>query len=570
MSLVTGALQIGRSALLAYQSALQVVGNNISNAGSDSYVRQTAVLTPITGITLPEGYAPGGGVALTGLRRNVDETLENRLRMALGDQAAVLAEQQTLGRIESILNELSDSDLSTLLQNFFNAWSNLQNSPEEESTRQMVLVAGETLANEIQRQRQDALGLRDELNTQIEDSTHRANTLADDIAALNVQITALENSSVGGANALRDQRDALLRELSTLVQIQVREQPDGGVNVYIGNEPLVQGGLNRGLTTTLETVEQDPKAVVRFADNHGMVSLTGGQIAGLITARDEHVSGFVDDLNSLAQALISEVNKVHAGGSGLKGYSEVLGTFDVLNSVAALNSADAGLDLVPNNGSFLIKVLDTSTGMSVVTTITVDLDGIGTDESLESLAAKLNAVGNVTALATSDNRLRITADNGFEVYFAEDTSNVLAALGINTFFSGRDGSDIGVNSILTATGGARLLAAGQGGGPGDGSNAAAMANLGTDSLSGLGGQSLNDFYNTIATRIAVKGSAAMAAVDAADAITMGLTSQRESVSGVNLDEETISLMRLQRSFQGAARYATTVNELLEELLGLLG
>ena len=147
---------------------------------------------------------------------------------------------------------------------------------------------------------------------------------------------------------------------------------------------------------------------------------------------------------------------------------------------------------------------------------------------------------------------------------------VLAALGINSFFSGRDGSDIGINALLTATGGGRLLAAGQGGGPGDGSNAAAMTGLGTDSLSGLGGQSLNDFYNTIATRIAVKGAAAMAAVDAADAITMGLIAQRESVSGVNLDEETISLMRLQRSFQGAARYATTVNELLQELLGLLG
>src|ERR1051325_7492177 len=106
MGLIGSALQIGKSALLAYQSALQVVGNNVSNAGSTSYTRQTPVLTPTTGVNLPEGFTPGG-VALSALQRNVDDSLENRIRIALGDQSGTQVQQDTLGRIEGVLNELS-------------------------------------------------------------------------------------------------------------------------------------------------------------------------------------------------------------------------------------------------------------------------------------------------------------------------------------------------------------------------------------------------------------------------------------------------------------------------------
>ncbi len=556
--------------MLAYQSALQVVGNNISNAGSPSYTRQSPVLTPSTGVILPENFTPGGGVALTGLRRNIDEALENRLRVAIGDQQSSLIEQQTIGRIEGILNEMSDSDLSTLMQEFFNSFTALQNSPEEESTRQMVLANANTLIDEIQRQREDTLTIRDELNKTIEETTDQANNLASQIADVNVQIVTVESVNEGGANALRDQRDSLLRELSELVQIEVREQEDGGVNVYVGNEPLIQGGINRGLTTTLEVEDNEPRRVVRFGDNTGPLTLRGGKLAGLIEVRDAHVMGHVQDLDGLATALIQEVNKAHALGQGLEGFTEVTGTYDVLDSQAVLDSENAGLDFTPQNGSFLLTVKDTNSGATNTYTIDVDLDGFDNDETLDRLALKISAAEHINAAATSDNRLRIEADDSFEFSFAEDSSNVLAGLGINTFFSGSDGEDISVNSVLEAEGGAQLLAAASGGGPGDGANAALLAGLATESLDGLGGQSVMDYYNNLATSIAVKGSAANAAVEAADSVASSLNAQRESVSGVSLDEETISLLRLERAFQGAARFTSTVNKLMEETLALAG
>src|SRR5262245_27895698 len=119
MSLVNGALTIGRSALLAYQNALQVLGNNVSNAGNAEYTRQSPVLQGQTGVQIGVGMIPGAGVALTALKRNVDASVEDRLRVAMGNQADAIAQKDTLGRVESIMNELSDSDLSSLLQAFF-------------------------------------------------------------------------------------------------------------------------------------------------------------------------------------------------------------------------------------------------------------------------------------------------------------------------------------------------------------------------------------------------------------------------------------------------------------------
>lgn len=569
MGLLTNGLGIGRSALLAYQAALQVIGNNISNVGSTSYTRQSPLLKPVAGSGQAAGLSPGGGVMLSALKRNVDDALESRIRYSMSDYQDALAQQQAVGRIESVLNELTDSDLSTALQNFFNAFRSLQNEPHDRATRSVVLTSANTLVSEITRQRSDVLKLRDELNTDIQSATLSANKLIQDIGALNSQIVHLEASSPGSANALKDQRDGLLRQLSELIHVDVREQPNGSMNVYTGNEPLIQDGLVRGLTTTTEIVDGMPKTVVRFADNHAAVQLTSGKLAGLATSRDTYVTGYLDSLDGLAAALIREVNKVHAQGRGLEGMTFAAGTYDVLNPAAALNAANSGLSFTPQNGSFQITVLDQASGTSVITTITVDLDGVGTDDSLNSLAAQINSkVGNVTATVTSDHRLEFKAADGFEFTFGQDTSGVLAALGVNTFFTGSGAQDIAVNQVLLDN--PDLLAAATSAAEGDGSNAAALAALATTALAGLNGRSLTEYYNAVAAGVAVTSAAAQSGVEAADAVSQSLDAQRESVSGVSLDEETISMLRLERAFEGAARYTSTVDKMLQELLALVG
>ena len=111
MGLVNNALFIGRSALTAYQSALQVVGNNITNASNPNYVRQNPVLARVQGIGTPMDWMPGNGVQMAQLQRHIDEALEARLRNAFGDRQSAATEQRGLERLEAIANELSDTDL---------------------------------------------------------------------------------------------------------------------------------------------------------------------------------------------------------------------------------------------------------------------------------------------------------------------------------------------------------------------------------------------------------------------------------------------------------------------------
>lgn len=563
---LSASLQIGRSALLSYQAALQVVGNNISNAGNAGYTRQSTDLAalppPYGGSTVPIG----NGVTVAAIRRNISEAVEARLRQARSDQSSAQAEDSTLARLESVLNALGDSNLSTQMERFFKSIGDVQNSPENLSLRSIVLSNGTQLAQSIQQMRRDIVSTRDEANQEIAASVSRANQLASDIATLNVQITTQEAGSRGPASALRDQRDQALSELSTLMGITTREQPGGAVNLYVGNEPLVFAGQSRGLVST-----QEPGAngllnnTIQFGDNGQDVPVSTGKLGGLVAARDVHADGQLERLDQLASALISEVNKVHSRGQGLSGFSSVVAGNGASNPAAALNAA--GLSLSPKSGTFYVNVKDTSTGAVVQTAIHIDLDGIGSDTTLNSLAGDINSnVANVTATVQADGTLKLTAASGFSFDFADDSSDTLAALGINTFFAGSNASNIGLSASVS--GSPERIAASSSGLPGDGSNAGRLAAVVETGASSLDGLSLSAFHNASVGIHAVNSAAARNQVEASETILSSLTAQRESVSGVNLDEEAVKLVTYQRAYEGAARYITVVDEMLQTLLAM--
>ena len=192
--------------------------------------------------------------------------------------------------------------------------------------------------------------------------------------------------------------------------------------------------------------------------------------------------------------------------------------------------------------------------------------------TLTTLVAAINAHpdngGAITASITTDNRLRLTASPGAEFTFKEDSSSTLAALGVNTFFQGRSTADIAVNSVLRTD--RRFLAAATSNLPGDGTNAGRIAALGeTTGAAALSGVTIMDFYRNLVAETAVAGAAARSATEAADVIVAALTAQRESVSGVSLDEEAINLLRYQRAFQASARYVQMVDRLIGEMLALV-
>lgn len=568
MAILGASFQIGRSALAAYQSAIAVTGQNLANVGNPNYARQSPHLTALAGGMTLAGVAPGTGVSLSRLQRHVDNALEAHLRTALAQQSAATQVHSTLSQVESVYNELSDYDLTSRLNTLFASFTALQTDPLESTARAQVLADADAVVTTLQQYRSGLLTITGDLNARVADTTTQVNQLLKGIADLNAQIVAAQAQGNGGDGALRDRRDGLLRELATQLDIRTREQDSGIVNVYVGSEPLVEYGRARTLTTQSEVRDGIERVVVRLADTGAALPRSDGQLGALATARDDYVVEQLKQLDTLAQGLIYETNRLQSTGRGLVGYTSIAAAFQVRDITAALNSPEAGLTYPVQNGSFLVQVRDKASGQVTSRLIEVDLDGLnGDDTSLAALTTQLAAVPGLQASVGADGRLQLKAANGFEFNFAEDSSGALAALGVGAFFTGTDAATISVNTALKAE--PRLIATALDGSVGDGSNAGLLAAVGDQVSTLFGAQSLLEFRERMVHDVAVQAAAAADGAEAADAIYSSLLAQRESLSGVSVDEEAINLTVYERAFQGASRYLSVVDSLANDVLSLV-
>ncbi len=565
MSLI-GALNIGASALAVQQAALQTTGNNIANAGDPNYTRQVNRLSPSPDQQIRPGLFAGTGVMLTGIQRQIDEALEGRLRGSTSDAEGADTTQQWLGRIESVFNELGDEDLSTRLSKFFNSWSSLANTPQDTGLRQVVLQSGQDLAHWIQTIGGDLTNLRSDADQSMASLASNADQLATQVAQLNEKIVTAEAGTGGSANGLRDQRDAVLSELSKLINITTVPQDNGIVNVYVGSEPLIVNTTSRGVALQQRTIDGQLTATVVFKADNGRMNLDGsGQLGALSKVRDGDLNGAIDQLDQFTSNFIFELNKIHASGQGLEGFNSVTATNAAVDPDAALNDPAAALAFTPQNGSFVVHVTDKSTGLKTSTLIKVDLDGLnGDDTTLNDLAAQLDAIPNLSA-SVSGGKLTISSDSPAVSFgFSQDSSGALAALGINTFFTGTTAADIAVNATVQNE--PSLINAAGNGDSADNQTATAIAAMESNPVAALGGVSLKDNYQSIIDALAVSANTAKTNAEATRTVQQTLQAQRQALSGVSTDEEAVNLMRQQRAYQGAAKLISMVDEMMQTLL----
>lgn len=568
MPMLGPSFQIGRSALAAYQAAIATVGQNIANVGNPDYTRQSARLAPIVGGPIYGGVSPGAGVRFAALERHIDEAVESQLRSALSGRGSTQAAYQAMTRIEAVYNELGSDDLSSLLNGLFGSFATLQTTPDDATSRQLVLSAAQRVVDALHRQRDSLYDQVQDINRQVDAAADRAAAITRELASLNAEVVTQRARGQGASAPLEDRRDALLKELSAIMEIQVRAQDNGSANVYVGGEPLVEFDRSRGPIVERVFEGGIERAVPRFSDNNAPITLSGGSLAGLIEARDVHVVDQLDRLDQLALGVIWEVNRIQATGRGLIGYTDLTGSYAVLDPTAALNTPAAGLPFPVQNGTFLVHVRDAATGRTITRQIEVDLDGLGTDTSLDSLASALDSVPGLTASATADHRLRVTADAGSEFWVTEDSSDCMAALGVGVFFRGQDAADIEIHPDLDSD--ARRIAASLTGETGDGTNAGRFAALSETGSGLLSGKTLIEHHAAMVNDLAVNTASARTSGEATEAIYNALVAQREAVSGVSLDEEAINLTRYEKAYEGAARFVSVLDQLSEELLALVG
>ncbi|HEY8748199.1 MAG TPA: flagellar hook-associated protein FlgK [Tepidisphaeraceae bacterium] len=566
MSLI-GALNAGQSGLSASQAAIQVTGSNISNASDPNYARETVQTTPSPDQQLRQGILVGTGVDLSSIQRQVDEALQTRLRNSVSDSQSASTTKQWMDQVQSVFDALGTDNLQTSMNNFFGSWSSLANQPQDSGQRQIVLQGGDSLAKKFQGQMTQLDALSTQVNSQINAGAQAADSLASKLASLNGQIVVAEGGTAAAAGSLRDQRDSVLKQLSGLMNVTTVQQPNGAMDVYVGSEPLVSNNISNGVAVQSKNVNGSVVQQVVFKKTNGVVQLNGGGQLGALSDMQARLGGVIDQENTLAHNLIFELNKIHASGQGIGGFSSIKATNAVTDPTKALDSAAAQLPFAPTNGSFVLHVKDKTTGQDTSTLVQVSLTGSGSDTTLNSLAASLNGVNGVVANVNGGTLSISAASSNTEISFSQDSSGVLASLGMNNFYTGTDATNIAVSQTLMAQ--PQMLAAAKNGQPDDNQTALAIAAMGTQPITALSGISLNDTYQGMINGIAAQSASAKTNSDAAQAVQSTLQSQRDALSGVSIDEETVNLLKQQQAFMGSSKLISIVNQLMQTMMGMV-
>ena len=563
-----GSIRLASNALRADQIAMQVIGQNIANANTPGYIREEVELSPAPTQRVG-GLLMGLGVQVDAVVQKIDLFLEERLRGAVSDKSSAETRESTYTQLEQLIGELGDTDISTAMTSFFNSVSEILNQPEDISVRNLAVLNGTTLAQEIRRLAQRVGEVRADVNERVKQTADDINRLIEEVRSLNVKIAATEGGDVSKSDAvgLRDHRLVALEDLAKLIDIHVKEQPNGTVTVYIGGDYLVAEGVSRPVEVVLESNRGLTAAYVHLAETDLRLDPSGGELHGLLVARDDVLGGFLDQLDNLAGTLAFEFNKIYSSGQGLSGYKELTSQAYVTDPDRPLD--DAGLKFTPTNGSFQVLVHDKDAKVTHTTDVRVNLNGVDPDAgtTLNDLAERLNAIDGISAEVRTDGRLTLRSTSAVnEFSFANDTSGVLAALGVNTFFTGSTGHDLNIDPAVKEDPG--KFAASQGGIGVDTKNAIELAAFPDRPIESQNGASISVLYDRMVGQATQGSTVTHAAAEGSRTFEQTLRGQKLAISGVSIDEEAVRMIAFQKAFQAAARYISVLNDLFDMLVKL--
>ena len=570
MSGLGSIFNIAGSALSAYQYGIEVTSNNIANVDTPGYSRQTAVLQAAN----PEksgNLILGTGVEIDEVTSASDRFIEGRLQEQSTSLAYYQEQNSYVENIEQIFSTDSDADVSSLLSTFWNSWQDVSNNPSGTSERIILADNSALLAEEFNRLDSELGNLVADLDNALGAGVEEVNTLAREVADINLQILEAE---AGGdtAHTLRDLRNTKMEELSEYIDTTSFELDDGTLTVMVANGV----DLVRGNSSFEVTMEGDELLISESGGPQWNITdgVESGKIGGWIDMRDDVVAGYQADLDALARALVWQVNSQHSQGAGIEKFDSVTGTYAATDTASTLATSGLTYQDKINAGDFKLWVYDAG-GVASEFNIAID----PASDSLDALAAGISAVTGITADVTQENTLEINADSGYTFRFSDDTSNVLAALGINTFFAGDSAGDISVNETIRSD--ASFIAAGlmdENGAlaAGENTNATAIADLqitsthigSADGNVGVLDTTVENYYHTLLGSMGTTAAGITMNMETSEGMVRQLTDMRDSVSGVSLDEEMVNLIAYQSAYAAAAKLITTADEMLDTLLGI--
>lgn len=615
-------IEIGKRSLMAHSTQISTAGHNISNADTEGYSRQRVNVRAFDPLYRPDleraqvAGQIGQGTDVESITRVRDELLDSRIVGQTNVESYWATREKYYAMIESVYNEPEEISVRGNMDKFWQGWQELSVYPDSDAARQAVVTRGQTLTDSIRQQFRGLSEIGKQIDGDIEATVRQVNDISSQIAAVNAEI--VRSRAMGdNPNDLMDRRDLLVEKLANLINVTVdRKDPDEFM-VHTDGQVIVQGSLARQIKSVPQ-IDNNGYGKLVWTDTGIDAQFHGGTLGALIELRDKDIRSEVQSLNTMALNFADLVNDVHRNAVGKNnvtgldffvqhdfventngnydrngdGVEDSSYVFRMTGKNALRPQEQIGLEGTMTfngaSGNVNVSYYASDTVADVVNRI---------NDSNAEVKAYLDRNSNLVLKATSsasmenpDFVIRHVEDSGM---FLTGYSGILAQSGEGGAYdfnradavTSLDGAQFAVSPVMSpadymevnpaVTGDVRSVAAAFANTIGDADTGdaraaveiAAMRN--TKVMIGTG-RTFDDYFAESVTNVGLKGEQAQNQLASQNKIMDDLRSLRDSISGVNIDEELADIIKFQHGYNAAAKFVTVQDELLDTLINRLG
>lgn len=615
-------IELGKRSIMAHTDAITTAGHNISNANTEGYSRQRVQLKEFDPLYRPDLERPerpgmiGQGIDVQSVERVRDEMLDNRITESQHSESYWETRSNYYTMIEQIYNEPDDVSIRSNMDKFWQSWQELSVHPESQAARQAVVSRGDSLVDSITSKWENLMGVGNLLNSDIEATVRQVNDFANQIAAINGEI--VRSRAMGdNPNDLLDRRDLLIDKLSKLANITTDRRDSDEFMVHLDGNILVQGNIARNFS--LETVlDNNGYDKLVWSDTGDDAYVSGGKLGALIELRDSDIRSEIQSLNTMTMNFADLVNDVHRNAYGANNVTG-LDFFTQRSFVENVNGnfdrdGDGQLD-----HSYIFRFTGTTKlnpqeqiGLEGVMTLSGPDGNVKVayhpTDTVEAVINRINdANGEVKAYLDRNNNLvlkgttaqaienpdfviRHVEDSGF---FLTGYSGILGASGEAGAYdyaqadavNALNGAQFAVSPVNNPAGYIQINRAIKNDvlsvaaafrdnsgniNNGDGRAAVEIAAIRNTKVMIGHERTLDDYFADSVTNVGLKGEQAETNLNSHTAMMNDLRNLRDSISGVNIDEELADIIKFQHGYNAAAKFVTVWDSLLDTVINRLG
>ncbi len=600
-------LTIGSSGLNAANIALNTTSHNIANIETDGYSRQKIDATAADALRMYSHYGmQGSGVAVHSVKQIRDSYYDHKYWNNNRHTGEHNIKHHYTKQIEELYyNEMTDSGFTKYYGNFCNSLDSLSATPSQIELRNQTIEGGQTLADYFNNIAENLMSYQDETNSQIKMVLDRINTIAENIASLNGQISTLEMNG-GFANDLRDKRNTLVDELSGLAGISIKEveSPTGSTyyDIKIANQTLVYGTKYHTLHVEAKPSSEkrhdtDMAGLYEIKWSHGQVFDTynetlSGELMGYIQIRDgdnlvapiwpttgtgqavnyKGVPYYMEQTNQFVAEYARQFNTIHMSGEDLDGNSTAEVPFFTIKNMTVdqmkdeiLNAKEASITYTGSDKQW--EQLITNYKENNPNTALTDTE-IKT-QILNGYIADYKATNKVPAGATDAEVEKLMKEDGFVVTMPITKKEQITTEHIVNYISDNiTAENVCVNPDLIQDN--RKM--GTAGTVKDGVEtpdvATQLANLRKQKT--FRGGMPEEWVQSLLSVASIDAESARDMYTNHGNIGEAIINQRLSVMGVDKEEEAVALVKYQHMYELSSKVISVMNEIYDRLINQTG